>query len=36
MNDSRGLYDLRDVQVKEVGNYWLNPCTCLVAIWQFV
>jgi hypothetical protein len=23
-NDSRGLYDLRDVQVKKVGNYWLK------------
>jgi hypothetical protein len=24
MNDTRGLYDLRDVQVKEVGSYWLE------------
>ena len=23
-NDTRGLYDLRDVQVKKVGNYWLK------------
>jgi hypothetical protein len=24
MHDTRGLYDLRDVQVKKVGNYWLE------------
>jgi hypothetical protein len=25
MNDTRGLYDLRDVQVKKVGScYWLK------------
>jgi hypothetical protein len=24
VNDTRGLYDLRDVQVKKVGNYWLK------------
>jgi hypothetical protein len=23
-NDTRGLYDLRDVQVKKVGSYWLK------------
>jgi hypothetical protein len=23
-NDTRGLYDLRDVQVKKVDNYWLK------------
>ena len=32
-NDTRGLYDLRGVQVKKVGNYWLKitGASCMQA-----